>query len=251
MNNVVQIFQSPETLDDWKSYIAEATALEQRADQTKLDAILEKGKRIFEFHAAFKAKGQRWGRRWTDLCVEIVGLNQTMCGRYETVFENMSNEVTRISFPNDIQALYYLVRTKLANPESFNEAVAAGEITPKTNRDKAEIIMRRAEAKVPSSAGARRGPRAKTVVPVWGKYNRPVIIPSKKTIAERKKPQPMLTIPTRDVTERLNPIVKRLKQQSKCSMATVSFATLAMLAGELDHLVEEWMSGGTGTERAP
>jgi len=95
------------------------------------------------------------------------------------------------------------------------------------------------------------GRRPKRDVPVWGKHNRPVIIPSKKTLAERKKPQPMLTIPSRDLTERLAPIIKTLKQQSKCSMATVSFTTLAVLAGELEHLVEEWTSGGTGSERTP
>ena len=88
-------------------------------------------------------------------------------------------------------------------------------------------------------------------VPVWGKHNRPVIIPSKKTLAERKKPQPMLTIPLRDVTERLGPIIKTLKQQSRCSMATVSFSTLTVLTGQLEHLVEEWTGGGTGLERTP
>jgi hypothetical protein len=249
-NNVVQIFQSPETLDDWKAYIAEATAAEKRANQTKVEAILEKGKRILEFHDAFKAQGHRWGRRWNDLCLEIVGLEHRTCQKYEVIAKNVGLLETNISFPADIQAIVYLIRTKLADQETFQAAVAAGEITPKTNRFKAEEIMRRAEAKSPKPRQEiRRHP--KTGVPVWGKYNRPVIIPSKKTLEERKKPQPMLTIPMRDVTERLNPIIKSLKQQSKCSMATVSFTALVVLAGDLEHLVEEWMSGGTGSERTP
>ena len=93
--------------------------------------------------------------------------------------------------------------------------------------------------------------RDKNGVPVWGKHNRPVIIPSKKTLAERKKPQPMLTIPLQDVTERLGPIIKTLKQQSRCSMATVSFSILTALAGQLEHLVEDWTGGGTELERTP
>ena len=93
--------------------------------------------------------------------------------------------------------------------------------------------------------------RDKNGVPVWGKHNRPVIIPSKKTLAERRKPQPMLTIPLRDVTERLGPIIKTLKQQSRCSMATVSFSILTALAGQLEHLVEDWTGGGTELERTP
>ena len=250
MNNVVQIFQSPETLDDWKAYIAEATEMEKVADLSKTRAIIEKGKRIAEFRIAFKREGQRWGRRWDDLCQEFTGTDSSRCHKYEFVAQNIFLGEKDISFPNDVECLYYLARAAKADRGVLDTAIQNGEVFPKISREKAETIMRRAEAKTPS-AKAGRAPRAKTVVPVWGKYNRPVIIPSKKTIAERKKPQPMLTIPVRDVTERLNPIVKRLKQQSKCSMATVSFATLAMLAGELDHLVEEWMSGGTGTERTP
>jgi hypothetical protein len=249
-NNVVKIFQSPETLDDWKTYIAEATKAEKRADQTKVQAILEKGKRIGEFFDKFKSEGQKWGRRLEDLCLEVVGLNISMCRRYIVVAENIGNNVTDISFPGDVQALYYLSRAKKADSEVFHAAAVAGEITQKTNRNKAETIMHRAEAKSPKPRQEiRRHPR--TGVPVWGKYNRPVIIPSKKALEERKKPQPMLTIPMRDVTERLNPIIKSLKQQSKCSMATVSFTALIILAGDLEHLVEEWMSGGTGSERTP
>ena len=106
----------------------------------------------------------------------------------------------------------------------------------------------RKRVRLPKSGVQRRD---KNGVPVWGKHNRPVIIPSKKTLAERKKPQPMLTIPLRDVTERLGPIIKTLKQQSRCSMATVSFSTLTVLTGQLEHLVEEWTGGGTGLERTP
>ena len=246
MDNVVRMFQSPETLDDWKAYIAEANAAEKRANQTKVEAIFEKGKRIAEFHDAFRAQGQKWGRRWEELCLDIIGLDQRTCSKYEIVAKNLTLNESDISFPGDVQALNYLVRAKLADQNVFQAAVAAGEISPKTNRDKAEIIMRRAEAKPPSAIR-----RDKNGVPVWGKHNRPVIIPSKKTLAERRKPQPMLTIPLRDVTERLGPIIKTLKQQSKCSMATVSFTTLGVLAGQLEHLVEDWTGGGTGFERTP
>jgi len=249
-NNVVQIFQSPETLDDWKAYIAEATEMEQSANQSKVRAIIEKGRRIAQFRTAFNAQGQRWGRRWEDLCKEITGINASRCNKYVIVAENKCLNETLISFPGDIESLYYLARADKADPGALNAAIQTGEIGPRTNRDQAETVMRRAEAKsFKPRQEIRRHP--KTGVPVWGKYNRPVIIPSKKALEERKKPQPMLTIPMRDVTERLNPIIKSLKQQSKCSMATVSFTALIVLASDLEHLVEEWMSGGTGSERTP
>jgi hypothetical protein len=241
-DNIVQIFLSPETLDDWKAYIAEATAMEQRADQSKVKAIVEKGRRIAEFRAAFRAQGQRWGRRWEDLCQEITGVNASRCNKYELVAQNTFLNEKDISFPGDIESLYYLARAVKADRDVVNTAIQTGEVGPKINRHQAEAIMRHAEAKLPPRAL----PRAKNVVPVWGKHNRPVIIPSKKTLAERRKPQPMLTIPMRDVTERLGPLIKKLKQQSKCHAATVSFTTLAVLATELEHLAEEWTSGGTG-----
>jgi hypothetical protein len=245
IDNVVRMFPSPETLDDWKAYIAEATEMEQRADQSKVEAIVEKGRRIAEFHAAYKANGQKWGTRWSDVCQEIIGINDSGCAKYELIAKNIRPDRTDICFPSARNQLYDLARAISANVETFNKAASAGEITSKTTPQKAEAIRREAEAKPPKPRQEiRRHP--KTGVPVWGKYNRPVIIPSKKTLAERRKPQPMLTIPMRDVTERLGPIIKRLKQQGKCSMATVSFATLLALAGELEHLVEEWTSGETG-----
>ena len=176
MDNVVKMFQSPETLDDWKAYIAEANAAEKRANRTKFEAIIEKGKRIAEFHDAFRANGQSWGRRWDELCQEIIGLDERTCGKYEIVAKNIPLNEGDISFPGDVQSLCYLVRARKANEKIFQEAIAAGEITPKTNRDKAEAIMRRAVAKLSPATH-----RNKDGVPVWGKHNRPVIIPSKKT----------------------------------------------------------------------
>jgi hypothetical protein len=225
-NNVVKIFQSPESLDDWKTYIAEASAAEKRADQTKFQAILEKGKRIAEFHEAFKAKGQRWGRRWGELCVEIVGLNDSMCARYIMVAKNIRINDTDISFPNDLQALYYLVRTKNTAPEVFKAAAAAGEITPKTNRHQAEEIMRRAEVK--TSRGRRPG-------------------------SVQRKEERRITIPYKDVIDKFRPLIKRVKEQSKRHAATVSFVELSVIAFELGKLADAWTENGTetGTHSAP
>ena len=124
-------------------------------------------------------------------------------------------------------------------------------LSGKVSLTKKEDQVRKRVGVVPRPPKSDAQRRTKDGVPVWGKHHRPVIIPSKTTLAERKKPQPMLTIPLRDVTERLGPIIKTLKQQSKCSMATVSFSTLTVLTGQLEHLVEEWTSGGTGFERTP
>jgi hypothetical protein len=227
-NNIIKMFQSPETLDDWKAYIAEATAAENRANLTKVKAILEKGKRIIEFHNAFRTHKQKWGRRWDELCVEIIGISKASCDRYELVAKNIDHEVSYISFPGDIQALSYLARTKSTHPEVFNAAVVAGEITPKTNRDKAEIIMRRAEAK-----------------PSKGKPFRRI----------QRKEERKITIPYEDVVNKFRPLIKRVKEQSKRHAATVSFVELSVIAFELGKLADAWTENepesGTPSEPVP
>jgi hypothetical protein len=224
-DNVVRIFPSPETLDDWKAYIAEATKAEKRADQTKVQAILEKGRRIGEFFDKFKAEGQKWGRRLEDLCLDVVGLNISMCRRYIVVAENIGNNVTDISFPGDVQALYYLSRAKRADSEVFNAAAVAGEITRKTNRNKAEVIMHRAEAKTSNQH---------------------------QRLTQRKEEQ-RITIPYRDVIDKFRPLIKRVKEQSKRHAATVSFVELSVIAFELGKLADAWMESGPepGTPSEP
>jgi len=215
MDNVVKMFQSPETLDEWKLYIAEATMAEKKADRTRLDAIVEKGKRIAEFHAAFDLQGLRWGRRWDDLCVEIVGLEKRTATRYEMVAKNVGLIEAHVSLPADLMSLEYLIRTKLADPKAFNAAVVAGEITPKTNRIKAEAILRRAEPKNVSMVRSKNGK------------------PSRKE-------EPKITILYRDVTEKFRPLIKRVKEQSKRHAATVSFTELSIIAFELEQLAVAW-----------
>lgn len=95
--------------------------------------------------------------------------------------------------------------------------------------------------------------RNKDGVPVHGKRNVPVTIPSKKTLEERKKPQLMLTIPARDVTEKFRSLIKQVKEQSKKHPATVSFGVLAVIAFELEQLADSWTENGSenGTHSEP
>ena len=95
MDNVIMLktgSPAPESLDDWKAYIAAASQIEKQAGQSLVDAIIEKGKRIAEFHAAYKAKGQKWGKRWDDVCQKTIGISEDMCRRYETVGKNMQRD---------------------------------------------------------------------------------------------------------------------------------------------------------------
>lgn len=95
--------------------------------------------------------------------------------------------------------------------------------------------------------------RNKYGVPVQGKRNIPVTIPSKKTLEERKKPQPMLTIPARDVAEKFRSLIKRVKEQSNKHPATVSFGALRVIAFELEQLADSWTENGleNGTHSEP
>jgi hypothetical protein len=70
-------------------------------------------------------------------------------------------------------------------------------------------------------------------------------LPTKKKI--------MITIPYEDVIEKLRPLVKRVKEQSKRHAATVSFTELSIIAHELGELADAWMKSGleSGTRSEP
>ena len=70
-------------------------------------------------------------------------------------------------------------------------------------------------------------------------------LPTKKKI--------MITIPYEDVVEKLRPLVKRVKEQSKRHAATVSFTELSIIAHELGELADAWMKSGleSGTRSEP
>jgi hypothetical protein len=83
--------------------------------------------------------------------------------------------------------------------------------------------------------------------------NQPGYASTMKTLAEKRKPQPMLTIPLRDVIDKFRPLIKRVKEQSKRHAATVSFVELSVIAHELGQLADAWTENGTenGTHSAP
>jgi hypothetical protein len=128
------------TLDDWKTYIAEASA-------TEIDAIIEKGRRITEFHDWFRLDGWKLNRTWDQACKEVVLVGKAACSHYETVY--MAQEVfssAKHFLPPDATSLYYLARSTIAHRDTFDEALKSGSVHPAMTRDDAQTIANRAEA---------------------------------------------------------------------------------------------------------
>jgi hypothetical protein len=134
----------PKTPDEWGKYVAEATAMERDADKAKVAAIIEKGKRIAQFHDAYKAEGQKWGKRWDDVCQKTLGLGEAICRQYVLASENIRSTDTDI-LPPDLTSLYYLARAIRANREAFDDAVTSGAVNTDMSRDEAKAVADRAE----------------------------------------------------------------------------------------------------------
>ena len=166
MGTIVQMTSgaSPQTFDDWKAYIAEATEAERTAAGSIVDAIIVKGTRIAAFHAAYKANAQRWGRTWEDACVEGIGASETTCSKYETIAKNPLRTAKDI-LPSSLDSLYYLTRAARADPEGFQAAVVAGVVKPNMTRPRAAALAKRAEGKKPSKPPVQRLPPPPRALP--------------------------------------------------------------------------------------
>ena len=120
MDNVIMLktgSPAPESLEDWKVYIAAASQVEKQIGQSLVDAIIEKGKRIAEFHAAYRAKGQKWGKTWNDVCEKTIGLSRRMAEKYMTIGKNKGLIETHLLPSSHRKHLYHLTIAKVrANP---------------------------------------------------------------------------------------------------------------------------------------
>lgn len=60
-----------------------------------------------------------------------------------------------------------------------------------------------------------------------------------------------ITVALQMVTEELRPLIKRIKEQSKRDVAMISKTEMAMIASEIEILLERWASGDTRPGRWP
>lgn len=130
------------TPEQWRQYVLEASYME-------LDAILEKGKRIREFHAEFFRDKEKWGGTWTVACKNVLFLSAASCSLYETihrVFDPGLLERVRHLLPCDIMALTSIARAVELNRGVVSHAAAEKLISPEMGREAATKLLKSAEA---------------------------------------------------------------------------------------------------------
>lgn len=130
------------TPEQWRQYVQEASFME-------LDAILEKGKRIREFHSEFFKDKEKWGGTWTVACKNVLFLSAASCSLYETihrVFDPILLERVRHLLPCDIMSLSLIARSVQLNRGVVSQAAADKLLSPEMNREAATKLLKSAEA---------------------------------------------------------------------------------------------------------
>jgi hypothetical protein len=131
--------RSPE---QWRAYVQEASFME-------LDAILEKGRRIREFHSAFFLDKEKWGGTWAVACKNVLFLSGASCSYYENVhrvFDPVLLERVRHLLPCDIVSLSYIARAVELNRGIVSQAASDSILAQDMNREAAQKLLRAAEA---------------------------------------------------------------------------------------------------------
>lgn len=130
------------TPEQWRQYIQEASFME-------LDAILEKGRRIREFHAEFFKDKEKWGGTWAIACKNVLFLSHSTCSLYETinrVFDPTLLERVRHLLPCDIMSLSLIARSVQLNRGVVSQAAVDKLLSPEMNREAATKLLKSAEA---------------------------------------------------------------------------------------------------------
>ena len=112
------------TNEQWREYIAEASVKE-------LSAIVEKGKRIAEFHAFHFAESPSTRGNWDVRCPEVTGLSHMSCARYIAVYQMFVNPDyhqfianTKGRLPLDVTSLYNIAQAIESDKDTVSEAFA-------------------------------------------------------------------------------------------------------------------------------
>ena len=230
---IVRENSAPQSLEDWKTYIAAASAIEKRAGQALVDAIIEKGRRIAEFHAAYKAKPQQWGKRWERyLHRNNWHYRESMAVKYMTVGKNILRG-TKDILPTSVETLYCLSSIARKDTPAFDAAVAVGEINPKMTLPKARALVERIRNNGPqnitSANYVRRPPSVSRPAP-----------PAEELARIRAMPEKMVSIHV--LIEELHPLFERVMTQAKVHQARVSQGELGTVASLGQKLLEQWAS---------
>jgi len=132
------------TDEQWRTYIHEASIME-------LDAIIEKGRRISEFHDNYrrrKAKYGGQGKTWDDECNRVIGINEKMCGQYENIYQGFHSKLPselRDQLPINIYSLNFIARTHELNPDFLLKAPVKNFISPDMKEETAKELYQQAK----------------------------------------------------------------------------------------------------------
>ena len=122
----------------WKEFV-------QVASGRQVDAILEKGWRIHEFHQEFNRDSSRWSNReWAVVCREVIGIHKSTCSLYETIWEvlgGVMDEVLRRGLPVHMFSLYFIARAYEKDPLHVRHCIETGKLSSETGRDEAKAIL--------------------------------------------------------------------------------------------------------------
>jgi hypothetical protein len=125
----------------WREYVGMASVLE-------LDAILEKGKRIREFHIVYWNNRDKWNRDWSSACQDVLGLGPSTCTQYEIIhriFDPDRLARVRHILPFEVGTLALLARAIEYDVQSVNEAAEKGIIIPAMGQETARKVLKTAQ----------------------------------------------------------------------------------------------------------
>jgi hypothetical protein len=135
------------TEEQWRAYVGEAT-------QNEFDVILEKGKRIREFHIVYWNNRDKWNRSWPDACEKVIGLSTRACYEYEIIhriFDPDRLARVRHLLPSGVSTLALLAKAVEIDSMTVSEAAENGSLAPEMSQDTARKVLQTATIRAKSN----------------------------------------------------------------------------------------------------
>ena len=145
------------TEEEWVEYFREIEGFEIRA-------FIERGKRIREFHDAYKKDPWKFGNRWENAARRVVRLSKTLCSYYEAierVWGRMDEERLRriiVDLPVDVHSMNSLSRAFECSEELVMMFFENGRVYAEMTREEAADIFHECAGYVEKEADVAVGP---------------------------------------------------------------------------------------------